>query len=121
MSLAAVQPIDSLEKSHERGRVRKPDEIRPQARVARGLELAANVDFRRRILADQDYPEPRRPTCARPERLDARHHLRPNLIRDGDAVEHSCRHFARNYTVRRSRYSRTRAAGSPPIKPPMTA
>ena len=90
--VAAVEPIDEREQLRERRRRGQPLEIDAKPHLAPGLRFAPDVDFRRRILADQHDPQAGRPARARPERLDARTDLRPNPVGDGDAVEQPGRH-----------------------------
>ena len=76
----------------ERRRRRQPLEIGAQPGLGRRLQLVADVDLRRRIVADEHDAEARRPPGARGERRDRRADLGANLLRDGRAVEHACGH-----------------------------
>ena len=58
-----------------------------------GLELAAHIDLRRRVVADEHDRERRRPPEPLADTSDAHGELVANLLRDRFAVEDSCRHF----------------------------
>ena len=59
--VAAIQPLDQLQKLRQRRRRRQPLEVGAEARLPGRLQLAADVDFRRRIVADEHDAEARRP------------------------------------------------------------
>ena len=90
--VAPIQPLDELEKLRQGRRRGQALEIRPQTRLSGGLQLAADVNLRGGILADEHDAEPRRSPDAGAKGLDLRRDLRSNLIRDGDAVKQSCGH-----------------------------
>ena len=79
--------LDFVEKGGYGRRRRQTFEIRPQSRIGCGLELAADVNLRCRILADEHDAEPRRSPDARSERVNLGRDLRADLIGDGRAVE----------------------------------
>jgi hypothetical protein len=54
---AAVQAIDEGQQVVERGGRRQPLQVDPQSGVGAGLHLVADVDFGRRILADEHDAE----------------------------------------------------------------
>ena len=71
----------SGEQVRERRRRRQALEIGAQPLVARRLQLAAHVDLRRRIVADEHDAEPRRTAGARRERGHRRADLGADLLR----------------------------------------
>ena len=72
----------SREQIGERGRRRQPLEIGAQAGLARRLQLAADVDLGRRIVADEHDAQAGRPAGPRGERLDRR----TELARESDCA-----------------------------------
>ena len=77
--VAAIQALDERQQFVERRRRRQPLEIGAQPGLARRLQLAADVELRRRVVADQHDAEPRRPAGARRERRDGRRRLRARI------------------------------------------
>jgi len=92
VNVAVVQLFHQRKKIRQRRRRRQAVEIGAQPFVARGLQLVPDVDFRRRILADEDDAEPRRTAGAAPEPGHRRADLVANLPRHRGAVEHASRH-----------------------------
>ena len=93
VDVASIQPIDDGEQLLERCRGRQALEVCSQSRLARRLHLAAHVDLRRRIVADEDDPQTRRTSRPRRERSDGGRELAPDLVRHCRPVQHSRGHY----------------------------
>src|SRR5581483_9804590 len=84
---------------------RQPLEIDPKADAASGFHLAADINLRGGILADEDDRQTRRTTRPPGERGNPRRHFPANALGDRDAVEQAGRHW------------RGTIIGWPPLRP----
>src|SRR6185503_17034904 len=92
VNIAAIEPFDERDGFGDRCRRRQAFEVRSKPDVRAGLELVANVDLRRRVVAHEHDAETRWASVLRCERRD----LGPNLLlhRPGERlpIEHARGH-----------------------------
>ena len=100
--VARVEPLDQREQIVERGRRRQPLQVDPQAGLAARLDLVADVDLRRRVVADENDAEAGRTAGLRRERVDVGQHRLANRGGDGLAVEDARAHVATDLAHRAS-------------------
>ena len=94
MLRAAIQPIDGAEKLVERGGRGKPDQLYPDPGFSTRLHLAADINLRGGIVADQHDAKPGRPPGGCREPLHVGHHRGVECGCDRGSVENARGHGA---------------------------
>jgi hypothetical protein len=92
VDLTPIQILDGGQHIVQRRRRGQALEIGAKAGFTGGLELAADLHVRGGIVAHQYDAKAGRPSGARGKRVHGGAKLRPDLIRNGRAVQYACTH-----------------------------
>src|ERR1700722_3967830 len=108
--VAAIQASDQLQQFFGRNCFRRRVLLAVKPDFGAALHFAANINFRRSILADQDHSQPGAHS-GRSHRLHCRRDLSSNFTGDFIAVQNSCRHQSSlTFATFDSANSRTRSS-----------
>ena len=90
--VAPVETLDECQQRFDARRGRQTLDVGAQSGLARRLQLAADVEMGRRVIADQHQGKAGRPPRVRRERGDASRQLLADCLCDGGAVQQPRRH-----------------------------